>query len=89
MTTQLINSLPPTAGLNPKAYRMPSPSSVTPGVEAGVGRNIVDGSVLARWTELATGKRTEIAGRVGFNGGPQEVRGEIARLLGWSGMAYF
>lgn len=89
MTTQLINSLPPTAGLNPRAYRMPSPSSVTPGVEAGMGRNIVDGNVLARWTELATGKRTEIAGRVGFNGGPQEVRSEIARLLGWSGMTYF
>jgi cleavage and polyadenylation specificity factor subunit 1 len=67
---------------------MPSAGSVTPGVDAGMGRNIVDGTLLARWTELGTGRRTEVAGRVGF-AGPEEVRGELASVLGWGGMGYF
>ena len=37
-----------------------------PGVDAGIGRNIVDGKVLERFMELGTGKRQEIAGRAGY-----------------------
>ncbi len=88
LATQLTNSLPSVAGLNPKAYRMPAASCPTPGVEAGMGRAIVDGAVLTRWTELGAGRRVEVAGRVGFND-PQEVRNELEGVLGWGGMAYF
>ena len=37
-----------------------------PGVDAGIGRTIVDGKVLERFMELGTGKRQEIAGRAGY-----------------------
>lgn len=37
-----------------------------PGVDAGIGRNIVDGKILERFMELGTGKRQEIAGRAGY-----------------------
>lgn len=61
-----------------------------PGIgDSGVGTNIVDGGVLNRWNELASGRRGEIAGRVGYAGGPGEVRAELEGVLGWSGMAYF
>lgn len=53
-----------------------------------MGRNIVDGAVLARWAELGAGRRSEVAGRVGFDG-PDEVREELRRVLGWGGLAYF
>lgn len=91
--SQLINTLPHTAGLNPKAYRMPpsatqTKASMGPGVDAGGGRNIVDGAVLARWMELASGRRSEIAGRVGYSGA-EEVRAELEGVLGWSGLGYF
>lgn len=93
LTSQLINTLPQPGGLNPKAYRMPASSMQTtaeqaPGVDAGVGRSIVDGAMLARWTELASGRRGEIAGRVGY-AGAEEVRAELEGVLGWDGMAYF
>lgn len=93
LTAQIINTLPHPAGLNPKAYRLPPSATQTtakmaPGVDAGVGRNIVDGVVLARWTELASGRRGEIAGRVGYSG-PEEVRAELEGVLGWSGLSYF
>jgi cleavage and polyadenylation specificity factor subunit 1 len=93
LTAQLINTLPHPAGLNPKAYRMPPSATQTtarmpPGVDAGVGRNIVDGAVLSRWTELASGKRGEMASRVGYSG-PEEVRAELEGVLGWSGLNYF
>lgn len=91
--SQLITTLPHHAGLNPKAYRMPPSATQTtaqmaPGIESGVGANIVDAAVLARWNELASGRRGEIAGRVGF-AGPEEVRGELEGVLGWSGLSYF
>ena len=76
------------AGLNPKAYRMPAAGCAPPGVDAGMGRSIVDGAVLARWAELGAGRRAEIAGRVGFNG-QQEVRSELNTVLGWDSLAYF
>ncbi|KAH8883832.1 hypothetical protein GQ53DRAFT_846646 [Thozetella sp. PMI_491] len=88
LTTQLTNSLPNVGGLNPKAYRMPAASCPATGVDAGMGRAIVDGAVLARWAELGAGRRAEVAGRVGFNS-PQEVRSELEGVLGWSGLAYF
>lgn len=53
-----------------------------------MGRSIVDGAVLARWAELGAGRRAEVAGKVGFDGA-DEVRGELRRVLGWGGLAYF
>lgn len=88
MTTQLANSIPAAAAMNPRAYRMPSAGSTTPGVDAAVGRNIVDGALLAKWSELGTGRRIEVAGRVGFSS-PDEVRAELAGVLGWGRMGYF
>lgn len=93
LVSQLITTLPHHAGLNPKAYRMPPSATQTtaqmaPGIESGVGANIVDAAVLARWNELASGRRGEIAGRVGF-AGPEEVRGELDGVLGWTGLSYF
>lgn len=93
LVSQLINTLPHPAGLNPKAYRMPPSATQTtakmaPGIDYGVGTNIVDGAILTRWTELASGRRGEIAGRVGYSD-PEEVRAELQGLLGWSGLEYF
>ena len=93
LASQLATSLPHVAGLNPKAYRLPPSATqilakMPPGVDAGVGRNIVDGALLARWAELSSGRRGEVAGRVGFNGA-EEVRTELEMVLGWGGMAYF
>lgn len=93
LVSQLITTLPHHAGLNPKAYRMPPSATQTtarmaPGIESGVGTNIVDAAVLARWNELASGRRGEIAGRVGFSS-PDEVRGELEGVLGWTGLSYF
>ena len=53
-----------------------------------MGRTIVDGTVLMRWAELGTGRRAEVAGRVGFDG-PEEVRTELEAALGWGRLAYF
>ncbi|EAA35373.3 protein cft-1 [Neurospora crassa] len=70
LAVQLTNGLPHPAGLNPKGYRLPSPSASAsmqlPGVDAGIGRNIVDGKILERFLELGTGKRQEMAGRAGY-----------------------
>lgn len=88
MTTQLANSIPSAAAMNPRAYRMPSAGSPAPGVDAAVGRTIVDGALLAKWSELGTGRRIEVAGRVGFSS-PDEVRAELASVLGWGRMGYF
>ena len=85
---QLTTSLPHAAGLNPKAHRMPAASCPPSGVDAGIGRSIVDGAVLERFTELGTGRRVEMAGRAGY-GGAAEVRAELEALLGWAGLAYF
>lgn len=92
LTGQLVSSLPHHAGLNPKAYRAPPTSSgavgrFPPGVDAGMGRSIVDGALLARWSELPAGRRAEVAGRVGF-AGVDEVRDVLREILGMSGLAY-
>lgn len=86
-------SLPHDAGLNPRAYRQPPSATVVttqppPGVDAGMGRTVVDGAVLARWGEMAAQRRGEIAGRVGL-GGVDEVRALLEGLLGWGGLKYF
>lgn len=77
----------PHGGLNAKAHRLGDASRYV-GVEAAAGRSIVDGAVLARWTELAAAKRAEIAGKGGYDG-VAELRDELEGLLGWSGLAYF
>lgn len=83
-----MTTLPNAAGLNPRAYRLPLASGPLPGVDASVGRNIVDGAILQRFMELGTGRRGEMAGRAGY-GGAGEVRGELEGVLGWAGMGYF
>lgn len=92
LAAQLINSLPHAAGLNPKGYRMATPGSAGEAgagvVDAGVGRSIVDGAVLARFGELGMARRAELAGRAGY-GGVAEVRAELEGVLGWAGLNYF
>ncbi|TPX19066.1 uncharacterized protein E0L32_011227 [Thyridium curvatum] len=90
LASQLANSLPHAAGLNPKAHRAPSSSaSQAAGVDAGgAGRTVVDGSMLARWAELGSGRRAEVAGRAGY-GDALEVRAELEMVLGWGRMEYF
>jgi cleavage and polyadenylation specificity factor subunit 1 len=88
LAAQLTTSLPHPAGLNPKEYRMPSADCPPAGVEAGIGRSIVDGTVLARFGELGMAKRGELAGRAGY-AGPEEVRAELEGVVGWAGMEYF
>ncbi|KAI1136113.1 CPSF A subunit region-domain-containing protein [Hypoxylon sp. FL0543] len=88
---QLLSSLPHHAALNPKDYRAPVSTGVVgrfpPGVDAGMGRSIIDGTLLARWNELPAGRRAEIAGRVGFTGA-DEVRDNLREILGASGFGY-
>ncbi|KAK3393663.1 CPSF A subunit region-domain-containing protein [Podospora didyma] len=88
LAAQLTTSLPHAAGLNPKAYRMPSASCMPSGVDAGIGRSIIDGVMLQRYTELGTGRRGEMAGRAGYNR-PDEIRSELEGVLGWAGLGYF
>lgn len=91
LTGQILSSLPQHAALNPKDYRAPASTGVVgrfpPGVDAGMGRSIVDGALLARWNELPAGRRAEIAGRVGFTG-VDEVRDTLREILGASGLGY-
>ncbi|KAI1448618.1 CPSF A subunit region-domain-containing protein [Annulohypoxylon stygium] len=91
LTGQVLSSLPHHAALNPKDYRAPASSGVVgkypPAVDAGVGRNIVDGALLAKWNELGAGRRAEIAGRVGF-AGVDEVRDTLREVLGAAGLGY-
>jgi cleavage and polyadenylation specificity factor subunit 1 len=67
---------------------MPSADCPPAGVEAGIGRNIVDGAVLERFTELGMARRVELAGRAGY-AGIGEVRSELEGVLGWAGLGYF
>lgn len=58
------------------------------GVEtAASGRAIVDGAVLARWSELGAAKRTEVATKGGYDGAV-EMREELEAVLGWNGLSY-
>ncbi|KAI0431549.1 CPSF A subunit region-domain-containing protein [Xylaria sp. FL1042] len=91
LSGQLLSSLPQYAGLNPKAYRAPASTGAVgrfpPGVDAGMGRNIIDGALLARWNELGAGRKAEIAGRVGF-ADVDEVREILREILGAGGLGY-
>lgn len=93
LTNQLLPTLVPHGGLHPKAHRLaegvPSGTARTVGVEtAASGRMIVDGAVLARWTELGAAKRAEMASKAGYED-VMEMAEELSSVLGWSGMAYF
>lgn len=90
LTTQLLSVLPSYAGLNTKAYRQSGQGGRNVGVDSQAGRSatIVDGSVLARWNELGSVKKMEIAGKSGFDG-LGEMRAELEGVVGWSGLAYF
>lgn len=93
LTNQLLPTLVPHGGLHPKAHRLAegaaSGTARTVGVEtAASGRMIVDGAVLARWSELGAAKRAEIALKAGYED-VVEMREELNTVLGWSGMAYF
>lgn len=91
LSGQLLSSLPQYAGLNPKVYRAPISTGAVgmfpPGVDAGMGRNIIDGAILSRWNELGAGKKAEVAGRVGF-AGVDEVREVLREVLGTNGLGY-
>ncbi|KAI0108935.1 CPSF A subunit region-domain-containing protein [Nemania sp. FL0031] len=91
LSGQLLSSLPQYAALNPKAYRAPASTGAVgrfpPGVDAGMGRNIIDGALLARWNELGAGRKAEIAGRVGF-ADVEEVREVLREVLGTYGLGY-
>ncbi|KAI1392719.1 CPSF A subunit region-domain-containing protein [Hypoxylon trugodes] len=94
LTGQVLSSLPHHSGLNPKEYRAPAAvqagvvGRLPPGVDAGAGRAVVDGALLARWNELGAGRRAEIAGRVGFAAGAEEVRDTLREVLGAAGLGY-
>ncbi|CAM1504566.1 Fc.00g021570.m01.CDS01 [Cosmosporella sp. VM-42] len=87
ITNQLLPALAAHGGLNSKAHRL-GEGICAVGVETASGRTIVDGTVLARWTELGAGKRAEIAGRGGYDS-VGELREELDSVLGWSGLSYF
>ncbi|TQV96482.1 hypothetical protein V2A60_003121 [Cordyceps javanica] len=94
LTNQLMPAVVPHGGLHPKAHRLPEgrgaqSHSRAVGVEtAASGRMIVDGAVLARWTEMGAAKRAEMAAKSGYDD-MDEMRDELEGVLGWSGMAYF
>lgn len=93
LTNQLLPSINPYGGLHPKAYRLPEGISTgtarTVGVETATsGRSIVDGAVLARWSEVGAAKRAEMASKGGYDN-VAAMRNELETILGWSGMAYF
>ena len=88
VTNQLLPALAPHGGLNAKANRIPADGGKLGGVETGSGRVIVDGTVLARWNELGAGKRSEIAGRGGYDS-VGDLREELEGSLGWNGLGYF
>ncbi|ATY61513.1 protein CFT1 [Cordyceps militaris] len=94
LANQLMPAVVPYGGLHSKAHRLPEGRGAQSharavGVEtAASGRMIVDGAVLARWTELGAAKRAEMATKSGYDD-LNEMRDELEGVLGWSGMAYF
>lgn len=93
LSTQMLGALPAPAGLNNKAYRLPSQNTARDGavgVDAAAGRSatVVDAACLARWGDLPTAKRAELAARCGYDD-VADVRVELASIVGWSGLAYF
>jgi cleavage and polyadenylation specificity factor subunit 1 len=80
LASTLANTLYHACGLNPRAYRAgkDAPESNVVG-----GRNVVDGSILLRFMELGSQRRSEVAGRVGVD--VEEVREDLAGLMGGLG----
>lgn len=81
----------PHGGLHARAHRQPdAQAKVGVGVEtaASSGRAVVDGAVLARWSELGAAKRTEVASKGGYEA-VADLRGDLEAVLGWNGVAYF
>lgn len=80
LSSHLTNTLFHACGLNPRAYRA---GKEAPDGMLG-GRTIVDGSMVLRWLELGTQRRSEVAGRVGMDA--EEVRDDLKALS--SGLGY-
>ena len=79
MASHLTNTLYHACGLNPRAYRVDRDAP-----DGMVGsRTVVDGSVLMRWGELGSQRRSEVAGRVGVDA--EEVREDLVALMGGLG----
>ena len=67
-------------------------------VDSGVGSGrsssgssggvVVDGAVLARWSELGAGRRADVAGRVGFRVDSADVRELLREVGGLGGWGY-
>ncbi|KHN94577.1 Cleavage factor two protein 1 [Metarhizium album ARSEF 1941] len=89
VTNQLHPAVVPHCGLHTKAHRYPDQPSVGVGVEtaASSGRALVDGTVLARWSELGAAKRTDVALRGGYDS-VADLRDDLEGVLGWSALAY-
>ncbi|KAG9254809.1 CPSF A subunit region-domain-containing protein [Emericellopsis atlantica] len=88
LTNQLLSTLPSTVGLNSKAYRH-AQGKTNVGVDSQAGRSaaVVDASVLARWSDLGSGKRSEVVTKGGYDG-VSETRDELRGVLAWTGLAY-
>lgn len=69
LTNLLGNGLYHAAGLNPKGYRV---------IDEEVSGRIVDGTILMRWAELGSQRRSEIGARVGGN--VEKVREDLEEL---------
>ncbi|KAI9698522.1 MAG: mRNA cleavage and polyadenylation factor subunit [Candelina mexicana] len=80
LQTQLTNTLEHACGLNPKAYR----AVETDGMG---GRGVIDGKLLARWFELGSWRRREVAGRVGIEG-EEGVRSDLRAVSGEVGLGF-
>ena len=91
VTNQLLPALVPHGGLHARAYRhADTHGKAAVGVEtaASSGRAVIDGAVLARWSELGAAKRSEVASKGGYEA-VADLRGDLEAVLGWNGMAYF
>ncbi|KJZ73736.1 Protein cft-1 [Hirsutella minnesotensis 3608] len=92
IANQLLPALAAYGGLHAKAHRLPDPLSRWPavGVEtaASSGRSVVDGTMLARWGELGSPKRAEVASKGGYDG-VADLRADLEAVLGWTGVSYF
>ena len=79
LASHLTNTLYNACGLNPREYRIDRDAP-----DGMVGsRTVVDGSMLMRWAELGSQRKSEVAGRVGVD--VEEVREDLVALMGGLG----
>jgi cleavage and polyadenylation specificity factor subunit 1 len=79
LASHLTNTLYHACGLNPREYRIDRDAP-----DGMVGsRTVVDGSMLMRWAELGSQRKSEVAGRVGVD--VEEVREDLVALMGGLG----